>query len=88
MKKQNFQKKLTLKSTRISNLSTIYGGNVAANVPVGGDVPVRFTENPCYITDMNTCQTVKPCQEPKTQAIRCGHTIGNGQDTNGNPCTY
>ena len=21
-----------------------------------------------------------------TQAIRCGHTIGNGQDQNGNPC--
>lgn len=77
MKKQNFQKRLALKSTRISHLTNIYGGNT----------PVRFTENPCIISDVETCKTVT---EPikLTQAIRCGHTIGNGQNPDGTPCTF
>lgn len=80
MKKQNFQRKLSLKTTRISqltNMSSIFGGAV----------PVRFTENPCIISDVNTCQTVT---EPikVTEALYCTHTIGNGQDGNGNPCKY
>ncbi len=75
-----------LKTTQISNLSNpnaIFGGNIA----VGGNIPIRLTENPCIISDMNTCQTVT---EPikLTEAIRCTHTIGNGQDGNGNPCTF
>lgn len=81
MKKQNFQKKLVLKTTTISsiaNLNSIRGGI---------DVAVRFTENPCIISDVDTCTTVT---EPIkiTNALRCTHTIGNGLDINGNPCTY
>lgn len=87
MKKQNFQKKLNLKSTRISNLSKIYGGNVAA-ANADADVHAYFTENPCIISDVDTCKTVKPCPVEVTQAIRCGHTIGNGQNPDGTPCTY
>jgi hypothetical protein len=86
MKKQSFQKKLVLKSTRISRLSQIYGGNlnVNANEPVDAE-PIRFTENPCIISDVDTCKTVDPCQ---IQAIRCGHTIGNGQNPDGTPCKF
>ena len=86
MKKQNFHKKLLLKTTRIShlsNLNTIYGGNIA----VGGNDPVRLTENPCIISDMDTCQTVTEPIKP-TEAIRCTHTIGNGQNPDGTPCTF
>ncbi|MBC8755555.1 hypothetical protein H2O64_12835 [Kordia sp. YSTF-M3] len=83
MKKQNFQKKLVFRTTTISNvtnLNRIRGG-------VGG-VAVRFTDNPCIISDVETCKTVT--QEPikLTEALYCTHTIGNGQDGNGNPCTY
>jgi hypothetical protein len=87
MKKQHFQKRLTLKATRISQLNGIYGGN-NANEPVGQNPYEGFTKNPCIISDVNTCITVKPCPVQQTQAIRCGHTIGNGLDINGNPCTY
>jgi len=80
MKKQKFEKRLSLKARKISNLSitnTVYGGLVA----------VRFTENPCIISDVNTCQTVTdPVKQ--TEAIRCGHTIGNGQNPDGTPCKY
>jgi len=81
MKKQNFQKKLVLKTTTISaisNLNTVRGGAVAV---------ARFTENPCIISDVDTCKTVT---EPikLTEELRCTHTIGNGLDINGNPCTY
>ncbi len=80
MKKLNFQRKLSLKTTRISRLSNM-------NTIFGGMVAVRFTENPCIISDVNTCQTVT---EPIkiTEALYCTHTIGNGQDGNGNPCKY
>ena len=86
MKKQNFNKRLNLKTTQISNLSNlhrIYGGNIA----VGANNPVQLTENPCIISDMNTCQTVT---EPikLTEAIRCTHTIGNGQNPDGTPCRF
>ncbi|PTX60004.1 hypothetical protein C8N46_10710 [Kordia periserrulae] len=76
MKKQHFQKKLALKATRVSNLTAINGGNT----------PVRFTENPCIISDVETCTTV---QEPVklTEALRCTHTIGNGLNPDGTPCT-
>ncbi|MEM6720808.1 MAG: hypothetical protein AAF611_15870 [Bacteroidota bacterium] len=87
MKKQNFHKKLVLKSTRISRISQIYGGNVAVGVNIPISEPIRITENPCIISDVNTCQTVKPCPK-QTQAIRCGHTIGNGQNPDGTPCTF
>lgn len=84
MKKQNFQKKLVLKTTTISAISNLYA--VRGGVIAGG-VAVKFTENPCIISDVNTCQTVT---EPIkiTEALRCTHTIGNGQDGNGNPCAY
>lgn len=80
MKKQNFNKKLALKTIQISNLSNL------RNI-LGGNVAVRFTENPCIISDVNTCQTVT---EPikLTEAIRCTHTIGNGQNPDGTPCTF
>lgn len=83
MKKQKFQKKLALKSTRISNLYMIYGGSVNVNA----NTPVRFTENPCIISDVDTCKTVT---EPVklTKALYCGHTIGNGQNPDGTPCTF
>ncbi|WP_420570727.1 hypothetical protein [Kordia sp.] len=73
MKKQHFQKKLSLKSRKISKLTTnheIIGGRT-------------FTCNPCIISDVNTCTTEKP-----TQAIRCGHSIGNGQNPDGTPCNH
>ncbi|EDP98473.1 hypothetical protein U8527_20940 [Kordia algicida OT-1] len=79
MKKQNFQKKLAFKTTKISHVSylnTVRGGAAA-----------RFTENPCIISDVDTCQTVT---EPikLTEAIRCTHTIGNGQNPDGTPCKF
>ena len=73
MKKQNFQKKLNLKSRKISNLTTkreIIGGRT-------------LTCNPCIISDVETCTSIK-----QTQAIRCGHTIGNGQNPDVTPCTH
>ncbi len=81
MKKQNFQKKLVLRTTTISavsNLNTIRGGLAVA---------VRFTENPCIISDVETCKTV---QEPIeiTEALYCTHTIGNGLNPDGTPCRY
>ncbi|KAB8151136.1 hypothetical protein EZY14_019860 [Kordia sp. TARA_039_SRF] len=78
MKKQHFQKKLALKATRVSDLTNLYGGNT--------QTPVRFTDNPCIISDMETCKTVT---EPikLTEALRCTHTIGNGQNPDGTPCT-
>ncbi|WP_162819740.1 hypothetical protein [Kordia sp. SMS9] len=80
MKKQNFQKKLALKATKISKLTAIYGGNVNVNEPI------RFTRNPCIISDVDTCKTVT---EPikLTEALYCTHTIGNGQNPDGTPCT-
>ncbi|WP_298519569.1 hypothetical protein [uncultured Kordia sp.] len=75
MKKQNFKKKLSLKTTRISSLSN-------SNTVYGGNIPVRFTDNPCIISDVDNCTT------KQTQAIRCGHTIGNGQNPDGTPCTF
>ena len=78
MKKQNVHQKLSLNATRISQLSNL-------NKIYGGADAVRFTENPCIISDVETCQT-----EPVkiTEAIRCTHTIGNGLDIDGNPCKY
>ena len=80
MKKQKFQKRLSLKARKISNLSIL-------NTVSGGIVAVRFTENPCIISDVNTCQTVT---EPIkiTEALYCTHTIGNGQNPDGSPCTF
>jgi hypothetical protein len=70
-----------LKTTTISivsNLSTIRGGAIVA---------AKFTENPCIISDVNTCQTVTDPIKI-TAEIRCTILFGNGQDGNGNPCTY
>ena len=75
MKKQRLEKKLFLRTTKISHLSTpekIIGGRT-------------ITCNPCIISDVKTCQTVPV---PITDAICCTHTIGNGLDIDGNPCTY
>jgi hypothetical protein len=80
MKRQHFKTKLLLRTTRISDLSIL-------NKVSGGFVAVRFTDNPCIISDVNTCKTVtEPIQI--TEALYCTHTIGNGQDGNGNPCTF
>ncbi|WP_298417048.1 hypothetical protein [uncultured Kordia sp.] len=80
MRKLNFHKKLSLKTTRISNLSNV-------NAIFGGTAAVRFTENPCIISNVNTCQTVT---EPikLTEALYCTHTIGNGQNPDGTPCKF
>ncbi|WP_046743066.1 hypothetical protein [Kordia zhangzhouensis] len=78
MKKQNLQQKLSLHVTRISQLSNL-------NLIYGGQDAVRFTKNSCVISDVETCQT-EPIKI--TEAIRCTHTLGNGLDINGNPCTY
>jgi hypothetical protein len=81
MKKQNFQKKLVLRTTTISSVSNL-------SIIRGGVVAVRFTDNPCIISDVETCKTVTPQPIKLTEALYCTHTIGNGQDGNGNPCTY
>ncbi|MFK7747737.1 MAG: hypothetical protein AB8B65_05070 [Kordia sp.] len=77
MKKQKFEKRLSLKARKVSNLTT-------QQAIIGGG---SFTCNPCIISDVNTCQiTEEPIKI--TQAIRCGHTIGNGQNPDGTPCNF
>ncbi|WP_298519572.1 hypothetical protein [uncultured Kordia sp.] len=65
MKKQNLNRKLSLKTAKVSKL-----GNTSEII--GGATTL--------------CSSVFLCEI--TQYHRCGHTIGNGQDENGNPCTY
>ena len=77
MKKQKLERRLSLKTRKISNLSrqqSIVGG-------------ATLTCNPCVISDVNTCPTVTDPIKI-TQAIRCGHTIGNGQNPDGTPCKF
>lgn len=73
MKKQKFEKRLSLTVRKISNLS------MQAEI-IGGRT---LTCNFCLITDEKTCQIV-----PLTEAHRCTHTIGNGQNPDGSPCTF
>ena len=73
MKKQKFEKKLSLKARKISNLTT-------QRAIIGGG---SFACNQCIISDVDTCTSIKI-----TRQLRCGHTIGDGQNPDGTPCTY
>jgi len=72
MKKQKFEKKLCLRVRKISQLSNL-------ETIIGGRT---LTCNPCIISDVKTCQPLF------TEAHRCTHTIGNGQNPDGTPCTF
>ena len=65
MKKQNLNRKLSLKTSKISKL-----GN--ASEVIGGATTFCVTYPICEITAYH----------------RCGHTIGNGQNPDGTPCTH
>ena len=65
MKKQNLDRKLSLKMSKISKV-----GN--ENAIIGGATTFCLTQPICAITD-----------QP-----RCTHTIGNGQNPDGSPCTF
>jgi len=73
MKKQKFEKRLCLKARKISNLTMQEGIKGGATLACG------LTDN-CFPSNFKTCGT--------TDYPRCTHTIGNGQNPDGTPCTY
>jgi hypothetical protein len=76
MKKQKFEKKLSLRARKISNF-------IEQSAIVGGATMLCVTQpNTLSYIELG-CNTIAI-----TQAIRCGHTIGNGKNPDGTPCTY
>ncbi len=73
MKKQKFEKRLCLKARKISSLNAQEGIK-------GGATLICTPTVGCPPSNFKTCGT--------TDYPRCTHTIGNGQNPDGTPCTF